>query len=198
MYWRNSDFQWAHFIEAYTPDEKYRVLKQQLRERQKALALATAGKMREEMRRSDLKALVNARNDKMAKEAMAELLTLDAETMEVDDCIAACKHEIETIEKLLAEIEPKRKFAHLPDEEAFQACQEAEWVAKLLARAEDMLESQGFISWDHLRTMKSHPQWATRIQPAIQMKREELYTSHYRRAALVSGAQAYSTLGGSE
>lgn len=189
MHWRNSNFQIKNFLEAHTPDERYRILCEHREDRIKALAMAAATSMKVDAEQSRLLWISkNAPYEHEREGALAQLTLMQAERIGEEECIEAAKQELAFIEGQIAAIIPHRKFAHLPDAEAFQACQEAEWEAKLIHRAQNMLESQGFIPWDHLQTMKQHPAWATSIHPAISMKVEEI--SLKRRQTLLVGGEA--------
>ena len=83
------------------------------------------------------------------------------------DCYDQAKREVEYINLLIDQIQPHRKYRHLPDHEAFQACQEEEWYLQLLFRAQNYLLSQGTIPADELAAMRHHPQWITALYPEI-------------------------------
>ncbi len=82
--------------------------------------------------------------------------------------IEVAQEEAVFIRKLIAKIQPLRLYAHLPDREAHQAAQRDEWREELKRRAENMLLSQGCIPWDHMETMRCHPDWHTEIYPHLQ------------------------------
>jgi hypothetical protein len=138
MHWNNSNFQLTYFIAGmcHTPDEAYRVLKCQLEDRQVAWALAHKAKA----------------------DRTEPVLKILADQEEA--CIRACEAEIAHIESLIAKVQPLRKFAHLSDHEAAQACQREEWRLKLRAKAENFLMAQGSIPPEELAAMRAHPDFS--------------------------------------
>ena len=178
MHWRNSNFQIEHFLEAHTPDEQYRILCEQREDRMKALALAKATKMKVDAEINRCNYIKEHPESAYEKDmAEAQLAFILAERIGEDACIKAAEQELAFIENLIKEVTPYRKFAHLPDEEAFQLCQQDEWELKLIRRAQAMLATQGFIPWDHLQTMAAHPAYKTKILPAIGMARKAIACS---------------------
>ena len=65
------------------------------------------------------------------------------------------------------ELEPQRKYAHLPLLEAAQAAQREEWLLDFERRTENFLLSKGTIPEDHLNAMRNHPDFETNIVPFI-------------------------------
>lgn len=161
MHWRNSNFQIAYFLagKCHTPDGAYQMLMGLKEEREMALAsaelngiaplLAKVGNIKN-VSDSTLRANFNA----LERNALA--------------CYYQAHREREFIDDLITRIQPLRKYAHLPDHEAFQACQMEEWKLELIRRAENFLASQGFIPADHLETMRLHPLWEREILPEVQ------------------------------
>lgn len=101
-----------------------------------------------------------------AKADIAEALA-DVPTWEMN--LQAAKMELADIEEIMEKLTPLRKYAHLPILEATEACQQEEWLLELQARVENYMISQGSIPADHLNTMRSHPEFHTRIVPHIQL-----------------------------
>lgn len=179
MHWRHSDFQIRHFIagKAHTPDEAYRLVKQELENRRLALGDANATKLRTEAlwKRAQRVASESGEGSPERLEAEATKLEILNHQDQNEACLEACSHEIEILSGLLAELLPRCKYAgHMPDSQAFQAAQEEEWCLELIHRARVMLSSSGFIPWDQLETMALHPAWATKIQPRIHAIRSQL------------------------
>lgn len=94
------------------------------------------------------------------------LLQSKRQSKHQQDCIDACAREIVYIDSLIAEVEPLRRYAHLPDHEAHQAAQEEEWMLELMWRAENYLLTGG-IPADQMSAMRLHPQFEARILPHI-------------------------------
>ncbi len=69
-----------------------------------------------------------------------------------------------------------RKYAHLPDHKAHQACQQEEWKLKLIHRAKTFLITTGTIPQDHLEIMMAHPEFKAAILPAIASLQEKVRT----------------------
>jgi len=100
-----------------------------------------------------------------AQADIAEALA-DVPTWEMN--LQAAHIELAAIVNIMDKLEPMRKYAHLPVLEATEACQQEEWCLELQGRAENYIASQGFIPADHISTMRSHPEFLTRILPHIQ------------------------------
>ena len=81
--------------------------------------------------------------------------------------VQAAQDELATIEKLMDELEPLRKYAHLPLLEASEASQRDEWLGELKRRAENFLVTCGTIPHDHFDTMRLHPDFDKEIAPFI-------------------------------
>ena len=67
----------------------------------------------------------------------------------------------------MAELEPQRKFKHLPMLEANEAAQREEWLGELKERAENFLLTTGTIPHDHFHHMRCHPDFEKEIAPHI-------------------------------
>lgn len=211
MHWRNSAFQTTFFIagKCKTPDEAYRVLLQQLEERDVAIKNAHASKKKEEAKVLKAEAEIRrikreyekvstefdeekdeSRKDDLAYqmdvltadilEKEGDLLEVEAFKQQTTDCYFAALEEYEFIKSLIDKIKPLRKYKELPENEAHQMAQWEEWREELKKRAENFLQTQGFIPHDHLETMKAHPEWGNISQHieyarlALQGKRDEL------------------------
>jgi hypothetical protein len=109
----------------------------------------------------------------------AEATLLDLKVTEYSRKMNAegVKKELETIKRLMKEIEPYRKYGHLPILEASEACQREEWLGELQKRAENYLITQGTIPHDQLQTMRNHPDFDEKIIPFIQNFTKELVTN---------------------
>lgn len=142
---RNSDFQIAYLLagKCHTADAAYAMLCNLREERE--LALYEAEKVADKFaRRDDVEARMFKRN-------------LDAGVK-----------ELETINKCIERVQPLRKYSHLPDDEAHEACQREEWKLEFIARAENSLLSVGYLQPDQLAAMRSHPDFMSEIYPAIE------------------------------
>lgn len=171
MHWRNSSFQVAYFLvgKCHTADEAYRVLHELREERQMALDNAKASSLRTQARQMRAQRIIDDAEDVVAVlEAQADLLEIDAFAKNSQDCIDEAQRELSFIDVMLERINPHRKFKHLPDHEAHQACQQEEWKYELAWRAENFLASGGHIPSDHLATMRMHPEFEQVIYPHIE------------------------------
>lgn len=153
MHWQNSNFQIAHFLagKCHTADEAFRVLRQQLEDREVALATAARFSWR-----------------KLWREFLLLFMKPDALDLQARACIDQAQREAAYIRSLLAQIEPARKLAHLPDHLAYQFAQQEEWRRELIYRAENYIASLGAIPPEQLATMRLHPEFKDMIAPRIQ------------------------------
>ena len=160
---RNSQFQYVYFIagKAHTADEAYRLLKDQLEERETAIALEEANALRREEKR------FNASRSDSKYQITAELLELDAAEKTLLLCREEAVRERDFLLKMIEVIQPYRRYSHLPDHEAYQACQQEEWMLELMFRAENQLLQNGTISADLWEAMRLHPNFTSQILPHI-------------------------------
>lgn len=111
----------------------------------------------------------------------ADKLNAEADIMECNSNVAiwllnwdAARVELNTINTLMAELEPMRKYSHLPVLESTEACQQEEWKLELMARAENHMLSCGTIPAEELRFMRNHPEFLTEIAPHIERLNYEI------------------------
>lgn len=142
---RNSDFQIAYLLagKCHTADAAYAMLCSLREERE--LALYEAEKVADKFARRD-----------------------DAEARMFKRNLDAGVKELETINKCIKRVQPLRKYSHLPDDEAHEACQREEWKLEFISRAENSLMSIGTIPADQLSAMRAHPDFFGEIYPAIE------------------------------
>lgn len=167
----NSDFQLTYFIAGAcsTYDGAYAALREQELNRKTALAFAQAS-----MKQAQAKLLL-ARiavwlfawlpPARLWCEGYLEIFASNAETREL--IFQAAVDELATIQRLIARVQPLRQFKHLPDREAFQACERDEWAGELMRRAENQLATRGFIAPEDFAAMRNHPDFETKIGPKI-------------------------------
>lgn len=169
---QNSDFQIAYFLagSCHTPDGAYALLCDQRDGRRGALAHAETCALHAEAKRirADRKLLHSDESERL--EGQAELKEMQATADTERKCIEAAKAELVFIEKCIAELQPQRKYAHLPDPEAFEAAQREEWRLEFIRRAENFLATGG-IPADEFGSMRLHPDFTTHILPAIENAR---------------------------
>lgn len=170
MHWRNSSFQVAYFLvgKCHTPDEAYRVLKELREERQLALNNVKVEDLRTRAKMAAaFKAINTASDDSSILMAHADLAEVEAFKSNGQACIDEAQREVEFIDKMLVRLQPHRKYANLPDHEAYQLCQQEEWKYELIFRAENYLMGSGTIPPEQLATMRMHPEWPTEIGPYV-------------------------------
>lgn len=107
----------------------------------------------------------SSQSDKMR--AQADIIEADAHYYTWSTNLEAAKMELATIKKLMEELEPHRKYAHLPLLEANEAAQRDEWLGEFKNRVENFLFSTGTIPEDHLRAMRNHPDFQNELLPHI-------------------------------
>jgi hypothetical protein len=186
VHWRNSDFQIEYFLagRCHTADEAYRLLSEQIEDRDRAFVEATlsgrllAWQLRWLQRFTWLPVvgeLVQVRVDRLL-----------ARRMHLQDLVDACAHEIGTLRHALHRLEPDRKFSYLPDAQAHQAAQQEEWREELIWRATNYLCAEGRIPAAELATMRLHPDFATHILPRIRWVEQLTNTNRAEADALLA------------
>jgi hypothetical protein len=165
---QNHDFQIMHFLagKCGTPDGAYAVLCDLRAEREAAIAHYRVCQKRNKAKRLRLEAVITS-NESDALEREADLEEMDNAEHTNKVLFGVAEDELAFINKVIAAIQPMRKYAHLPDSEAHEAMQEEEWLQELLERAENMMFCHGTPSPDELTTMRAHPAFKTEILPAL-------------------------------
>lgn len=167
---QNHDFQIAYFIAGacHTPDAAYGILHDLKEDRSNALKMFKASKLREQAKIIRAHSLVeNSKDTASQLEAQADLEEIEAMAETTEANYKAAVAELAFIEKCIERVQPLRKFAHLPDHEAFEAAQQEEWKLTLIHQAENSLLTTGTIPTDHFATMRMHPEFETAILPSI-------------------------------
>lgn len=166
----NHDFQILHFLvgACRTPDGAYALLCDLRDDRADALKQVSAASLRERAKIIRAGRLTASEDEAERLEGEADLVEIQGHAETLAKNIAAAKAELAFIESCITYLQPLRRFAHLPDAEAHEACQREEWRLELVARAENFLLTAGTIPADHLATMRQHPDFNTSIFPAIE------------------------------
>jgi hypothetical protein len=167
---QNHDFQIAYFIAGacHTPDAAYAILHDLKEDRSNALKMFKAAKLREQAKTIRAQSLVDNSTDTPSQlEAMADLAEIEAMAETTAANYEAALAELEFIEKCIEKVQPLRKFAHLPNAQAFEAAQQEEWKLTLIHQAENSLLTTGTIPTDHFATMRMHPEFESAILPSI-------------------------------
>ncbi|MNU19733.1 hypothetical protein D3C71_79660 [compost metagenome] len=168
---QNHDFQIVYFLvgDCHTPDGAYSLLCDLREDRENALGMVQSGVLKEKAKRLRAERVINnPQADEVDKlEAEAELSEIEAMAACSARNVAAAQAELATINKCIAILQPMRRFAHLPDHEANEACQREEWKLELISRAENSIMTTGTIATDQFKTMRMHPDFQTDILPAL-------------------------------
>ncbi len=167
----NSDFQLRHFLagDCKTPDGAWALMYSQKIDMESKIRHSDSQRMRRDAKIAAAEEIIADPASKRSErlDAQADILETQADVTTWELNLQAAKNELATIEGIMAELEPLRKYAHLPILEASEACQREEWLLELMGRAETFLVSQGTIPWDHLNTMSCHPDFKSHIVPHI-------------------------------
>jgi len=170
---QNSDFQLRYFIagDCKTPDGAWSILYNQKIDLENKIKHCEVQKLRRDIRILEIELVLN---DKLCNKI--DKLKSEADMMELNASIhlwelnyEAAKQELNTVNQIMDELEPMRKYSHLPLLEATEACQQEEWKLELMTRAENFLLSQGSIPADELRFMRNHPDFIKEIAPYIEL-----------------------------
>src|SRR5574341_297095 len=166
MHWNNSQFQLRYFLigACHTADEGYRLARELEEDRQRALdnCRVQLTKRQAVLQCAKILSVVPL----VRHWARAVLLQEQLERKRLQALINAAEWELCTIRRCIEELQPLRRYAHIPDHEAHQACQREEWRLRLMTRCENMLAAGG-IAWDHIATMRQHPDWEEHILPHL-------------------------------
>lgn len=169
----NHDFQIAYFLagSCHTPDGAYALLCDLREDRQNALSMVKASKLRQQAKRLKAEKFlvmpVEMTDPVSRLEAEADLAEISAFIETELRNIAAAEAELATIQKCMDVLEPMRKYAHLELAQAHEAAQFEEWKLELMHRAENHLLTTGMIPTDQFATMRMHPAFVTDILPVI-------------------------------
>jgi len=165
----NSDFQLKYFLagSCKTADGAWCLLYDQKIDREQVYKVTEAQKIKRDIKRIKTERLLESDDILEQMQGKADLIELDASEYGFDMNREACRQEVETLIKLMEELEPHRKYGHLPVLEASEAVQEEEWLLELKERCENFMITQGSIPHDHFHTMRCHPQFKSALAPFI-------------------------------
>lgn len=168
---QNHDFQIAYFLVSacQTADAAYGLLYDLRQDRKTALDSVKAASLRTEAKIARAQRVIDTPGSDRADvlEAQADLLEIEAMAEMTQANIDACVAELAFIDECIARIKPLRKYAHLPDAQAFEAAQREEWKLSLMRKAENYLCTQGTIPHDYYDTMRLHPDFKSDILPHV-------------------------------
>lgn len=141
----------------------------QMVDRENVINACEAQRIRREAKILDAQAVIDdphaRKTEKMRAEA--DIIEANAGFSTWQKNFDAAKMELATIKQIMAELEPHRKYAHLPLLEANEAAQRDEWLGEFKNRVENFLFTTGTIPEDHLRAMRNHPDFQSEILPHI-------------------------------
>lgn len=123
-------------------------------------------------------------NEVVRLNAQADLIEWRSGEGLIEMAIKGAEMELETIQTIMDELEPQRKYGHLPVLEASQAAQREEWLGEFKRRCENFLLSNGTIPEDHLNAMRNHPDFETQIVPHVQYVVERIGSAKDKMALL--------------
>lgn len=136
-----------------------------------ALGSVKSSKLRESAKVIQARRKMKSEDEVERLEGEADLVEIEANRELAEINLAAAKAELSFIEQCIERVQPHRKFAHLPDPEAHEACQREEWRLELEYRAVNFLVTAGTIPSDHFATMRQHPDFEVSILPTIHRTR---------------------------
>jgi len=167
---QNKDFQIIHFLvgSCHTPDAAYSLLCDLRDDRDTALRNVQASDLRNQAKAIRAKRMIASEDEATQLEGQADLAEIEAFSELGQKNIAAAKAELAFIDKCITTIQPLRKYKHLPDPEAHEACQQEEWKLELIQRAENHMLLTGTIPPGEFETMRMHPEFESAIIPVIQ------------------------------
>lgn len=168
---RNHDFQILYFLvgSCHTADGAYALLCDLKEDREMALAQVESSRLRSQaMIEKSREIIENSKSKWEVLEARANLSEVLANEDVAIRNVNAAIAELKFINMCIDRIQPYRKFAHLQDSIAHEACQLEEWKHELIYRAENYLLTIGAIPTEHFTTMRQHPHFLTEIFPKIE------------------------------
>lgn len=165
----NHNFQILHFLvgSCFTADGAFSLLCDLREEREMALNTVEVAAIREKAKRITIERMLKSEDEVVRLNAEADLLEIDLGIAVSTRNIAAAKDELKYINECIEKITPLRKFAHLPDHESHEACQQEEWKLEFKARIENQLITTGTIAPDDFNHMRMHPEFHSFLLPTI-------------------------------
>lgn len=165
----------------------------QMIDREAVVKVCEAAKLKQQAKRLELESIINNQDSKEYEvlRAKAELMEMDAHKYTADMNFEAAKKELQTIKDIMAELEPQRKYAHLPLLEANEAAQRDEWAGEFKNRIENYLATIGTIPEDQLRAMRNHPDFANELLPHITSVVRALETANNKLDLLANKSMSF-------
>jgi len=164
---RHSQYEYLFEIagRCHTSDEAYRVLTTYLEERLSSAEGAETLISRLTARVVGTKKEVEDDDD--ANEERIALQEAEKELEETNERLAQMRREVAFLERVLLVLQPFRRYAHLPDHEAAEACQREERALDLIFGAENYLHAGNTVPAQHWAEMRRHPDYDRVIFPHV-------------------------------
>ncbi len=165
---KHSDFGLRYFIAGtcYTPDAAYVLLYAQLEQIEMDIAAGEAAELEQE---AEEIRLAEYKTNKIKKlKNKAELIKLKAAQKNFKINFEATKKEYKSLLELMEELKPQCKYDTSDILQMEQDMQRDEWSEELKARAENMMMGNLLgIGYDHIATMRQHPDFHDKILPHL-------------------------------
>ena len=184
----NSDFQLRYFIanNCHTADVAWCVLYEQKLDIFTKLEATKARLVRREAKKLEIDEKLKSTSEVDRLNAQADLIDWQSGAGMLEMAIKGAEQELATIESLMSELEPQRKYGHLPVLEASQAAQREEWLLEFKRRTENYLLSIGTIPEDQLNAMRNHPDFEAEIVPHVKQVSYQINKSDDKLALLTN------------
>jgi hypothetical protein len=182
----NSDFQLRYFIanNCHTADTAWCLMYEQRLDIYIKLESTKAKMIRRKAKYIEVQQKLKSNDELERLNAEADLIELQSGEGLLEMAVKGAEQEIATIESIMAELEPQRKYGHLPVLEASQAAQREEWLLEFKRRCENYLISIGTIPEDHLNAMRNHPDFEQEIVPHVQQITQQIESSKNKLGVL--------------
>lgn len=176
MHWRNSQFQTIYFIigKCHTADEAYRVIMQQLEEREQAVELGKISEDEFKLRRMKTENNIKSSNPITKYEGEIEMKKIDVDYKYYKLNFEEAEREVLFLRECRDKLEPFRVYRDYPEHIANQLIQQEEWKHELILRAKEFILTRGTIPEDQLRTLTLHPEFKTAILPILDLTMKAL------------------------
>jgi hypothetical protein len=161
----------------HTADVAWCLMYEQKLDIQLKLESTKAKQLRRKAKSIEIEENLKSQDPAKQLNAQADLIEWESGEGMLEMAVLGAEQEIATIEAIMAELEPQRKYAHLPLLEASQAAQREEWLLEFKHRTENYLLSRGTIPEDQLQAMRSHPDFESNIVPFISNIVEKIATN---------------------
>lgn len=184
----NSDFQLRYFIanNCHTADAAWCILYEQKLDIFIKLEATKARLVRRKAKKLEIEEKLQSTNQVEQLMAQADLIEWQSGEGLLEMAVKGAEQELATIESLMAELEPQRKYGHLPVLEASQAAQREEWLLEFKRRTENYLLSIGTIPEDQLNAMRNHPDFEAEIVPHVKQVSYQISKSEDKMALLLN------------